>query len=320
MSSPDVSATPIEGHQQLRISEEYSRIFPINPEEDLALEDSIRTYGQRDRIVVNSEYIVLDGHRRFRVCKKLGIDPRFEVRTFPGKLEETRFVLLANIQRRQLTPFQKAEAGLVLLDIESEAAHERLRTSRGSSKKDTEVEADARLAPIGARQIPDSEKGKAADIVAKEIGLKPKTFGRALTILRSNVGEEILQKLRTGELTIYAVSERLKPADAEGDNKSSAVTGSSEAARHRSIKVKNTKVQPATKESAGSSRINHGSTEDTPDTITATKICIGCRKQEASAGTDLCVECLILIRMLRGVESTKLPLGKMTLAVSASSL
>src|SRR5579872_1506942 len=110
---------------QLRISEEYSHIFPVNPEEDLALENSIRTEGQRDLIVVNEGYVVLDGHRRYRACTKLGIPPKYEIRHFSSKLEEKRFVIRANVQRRQLTPFQKAEAGVLLLEIESEAALER---------------------------------------------------------------------------------------------------------------------------------------------------------------------------------------------------
>ena len=113
MSSTGVRATRIEGHQKLRISDEYSRIFPTNTEEDLALEDSIRTYGQRDPILVNPEYAVLDGHRRVRACRKIDIPPKFEIRTFPSKLDEMRFVLLANVQRRQLTAFQKPKQGCI---------------------------------------------------------------------------------------------------------------------------------------------------------------------------------------------------------------
>src|ERR1700693_2101629 len=42
LSSTDVSATPIERHQKLRIFDDYSRIFPLNAEEDLVFEASLR--------------------------------------------------------------------------------------------------------------------------------------------------------------------------------------------------------------------------------------------------------------------------------------
>ncbi|MDA4130035.1 MAG: ParB N-terminal domain-containing protein [Thaumarchaeota archaeon] len=309
---------PVEKHPPLRISEEYSQVFPTNPQDDLALEDSIRKYGQRDPIVVNPELTVLDGHRRLRACTKLGIKPKFEIRAYPNKLEEKRFVLLANLQRRQLNPFQRAEAGLELLGIESKAAHERLRTSHGEPEKGSDADNDGRLVPIGTRQSTDSQKGKAAEIVARQIGLTPRTFQRALTILRSDVGLDVLQKLRTGEYSIYTVFSRLKSPVAKDDSKTSRAD-LSEGLRLGKTPAKNANVRAMTNELASDSTINEKGTEGVVDPLTNAKICTGCRKEETPAGTGLCTSCLYLIRLLRGVESSRLPSGKMTLTVSASS-
>ena len=110
------------------INPEYEKLLPkLSSEEFEALKKSIREEGLHYPIIVNQDKIVLDGHHRLRVCKELGIEPRFEVwRSFEANpLLERKFVIEVNLRRRHLSEFQRAELAYPLLEIENELAKQR---------------------------------------------------------------------------------------------------------------------------------------------------------------------------------------------------
>lgn len=64
-------------------------------------------------VIVNKDGIALDGHNRIRACKELGIPVQYHTKDF-DPLEEKKFVIEANLNRRHLNEFQKAELGYLL--------------------------------------------------------------------------------------------------------------------------------------------------------------------------------------------------------------
>jgi ParB-like chromosome segregation protein Spo0J len=98
----------------LKINEEYRSLLPplSEPESD-ALKRSIKEDGLHYPIIANKHGIVLDGHNRLKLCRELGIKPRFEIRDFSDdRLREKKFVIVTNLRRRHLNDFQKIEHSL----------------------------------------------------------------------------------------------------------------------------------------------------------------------------------------------------------------
>ncbi len=162
---------------ELKIKPEYERLNdPLTPEEYEALKESIKKEGQKVPIVVNKQGIILDGHHRFKICKELGIEPKYRIEEHEDEIE---YVLIANLLRRHYNAFQKAERGMFLYEREKKKAKE--RQLKGFP--------------------PDGRKGEATEFVAKEIGLSKRTFERALKVIKE--GSEIVKKkLRNEEWSI----------------------------------------------------------------------------------------------------------------------
>lgn len=152
---------------------------------------SIQTEGQHFPIVINEMSEILDGHHRYRVCQELGIEPKVEKRVFSDKLLEKKFVIEANLRRRQLTDFEKAEFGLLLMEIEAERAKQRQGTRT-----------DLTSGTSGSNEPKVTEdSGRARDVVARQIGLSSTTFQRALTIIEKG-SEKLKAKCRKDQTSI----------------------------------------------------------------------------------------------------------------------
>ena len=150
---------------------EYEALLPKLPKKEYdALKESIQKEGQHYPIVVNKEKFILDGHNRFEICKELNIEPKVETKIFPSKLFEEKFVIESNLRRRHLTPFQKAELAAPLMPIERELAKQRM-------SKAGKIGVKIREGRVGSNEHTHNFDGKARDIVAREVGLSPITFG-----------------------------------------------------------------------------------------------------------------------------------------------
>jgi ParB-like chromosome segregation protein Spo0J len=103
---------------ELKVNPGYEKLLPNLPSDEYeALKDSIKNERALP-LVVNGEGVILDGHHRYRVCSDLGFKPKIEVKNFPNKLLEKKFVIEANLRRRHLNDFQKAELAYPLLEMQ----------------------------------------------------------------------------------------------------------------------------------------------------------------------------------------------------------
>lgn len=113
-------------------------------------------------MTVNSKGVVLAGHRRLKACIELGIETvKVEIIDFDTPEEEVEFIVLDNHQREK-TVEQKAKEARVLKEVESKLAEKRMKSGINQYTKSSPV-------PDSAHP---SEKGKARDIVAKNVGLR----------------------------------------------------------------------------------------------------------------------------------------------------
>lgn len=133
--------------------------------EDISdLVKKIKKSGRVHTMTVNSDGIVLAGHRRLKACIELGIETvNVEVVDFDTPEEEIEFIVLDNHQRDK-TVEQKAKEARALKEVESKLAE--IRRKATQNNKAAKKLADT---PNSAEQV---KKGEARDIVAENVGLR----------------------------------------------------------------------------------------------------------------------------------------------------
>lgn len=90
----------------LFIDDEFKNLlWPLTAEQYEALEKSIIGEGCRDALVVWGD-IIVDGHNRYEICKKHGIEFRVEKKEFETRVEVLDWIDLNQIGRRNLTKDQ----------------------------------------------------------------------------------------------------------------------------------------------------------------------------------------------------------------------
>jgi len=80
------------------------------------MKESIKIDGQKVPIIVNQNNVIIDGYTRFQICKELHIKPKSQIIKFKSTLEEIKYILTANAQRRDLSIFERFLAGERLYD------------------------------------------------------------------------------------------------------------------------------------------------------------------------------------------------------------
>ena len=188
----------------LTIKEEYQHVIrPLSTLEYHSLKQSILQDPEPFVLIhVNENLTILDGYHRWRICQEEGITPYIRVNILNGDtLAEKNFILQHNIARRQLGDHEKYAYGYDILKTEEEKARGRQIELAGTRKKDDDIT----LVPIGTKV----ETGRSAEIVAKQIGGKTRTFQRYIYALE-NGSEELKQKLRQGEITPFNACNQIK--------------------------------------------------------------------------------------------------------------
>ncbi len=109
---------------EIRVDADIAGLIPaLSPEELVQLEANIVAEGCRDPLVAWAEKgILLDGHNRHRICQERGIE--FDVRelSFADRNAAMAWVIRNQFGRRNLTPYNRGELALKLVEVESAEA------------------------------------------------------------------------------------------------------------------------------------------------------------------------------------------------------
>jgi len=98
-----------------------SLIPPPTMEEYTGLEKSLTDEGCRDALVI-WEGIVIDGHNRFEICQREGIPFRTLEKSFGDRAAVKDWIIRNQFNRRNLSPYQRAELALKLEGLFREKA------------------------------------------------------------------------------------------------------------------------------------------------------------------------------------------------------
>ncbi|RYC67062.1 ParB N-terminal domain-containing protein [Spirosoma sordidisoli] len=162
-------------------------IPPLLPDEQAQLENNIRKDGCREALLVwettegslagsddiSPVYVLVDGHNRYGICQRFGIDFRVNLVSFSGMDEVRSFMIENQLGRRNLTPEQTAYfRGLRYLDE---------RGTRGKYKRDNHKGQNVPYASadfIDTASNPEAKAESTAQKIAKQYNVNEKTIKR----------------------------------------------------------------------------------------------------------------------------------------------
>lgn len=165
---------------RLKVNPEYVALWGELPKREYeALKESIRDDGLLEKIVVNPDLEMLDGHHRYKVLDELGIDiteEHYEIQDHGGRDGDLLYILRTQINRRHATPFRRIENARPLYRRYQEELLKRMKA--------------------GVRDpVANLPQGKYRDKLAKITGISARTIQMALYILE-NGNEEDKDALR----------------------------------------------------------------------------------------------------------------------------
>lgn len=149
------------------------------------LEEKIKRSGQVHTLVATSKGVVLAGHRRLKVCKKLGIEEvDVEIIDFDTPEQEVEY-LIDNNATREKTNEQKGREAIALKKALSDLAAKRKLSKLKQNRADDGVqnahvdvpnsalpEQSTDTPKLAERKEELQESGETRNIVAKKVGLK----------------------------------------------------------------------------------------------------------------------------------------------------
>lgn len=178
----------------IHINKEYERaVPPLSDEEYSALEESIRTRGLHNPIVINSKGTILDGHNRYSILYKLDLPIDYTIKDFDNEDEEFQYVVESNINRRQLSPFAKIECYEKLIQKFQEKGRQNM------------------LATLRGEKIPFAQGGSAIHF-AKTLGMGQRRMQDAFYIMKHG-NSQLKRQLRENKITINAAKQLLTKSD-----------------------------------------------------------------------------------------------------------
>ena len=175
--------------------------------------------------------IIIDGHTRYAICLKLGITPKYKIKSFKGEKDEKLYARIVNLKRRHLTPMQRYE----LVEDEIEDIKKEVKAEGVKFKKENE----GKLVDHNKRR-----KHQSAGRVGSMIDLSANSVEK-LKAIKKHGSKSTINKVRRGKLNIgegYAKvrEERRERKDTKFIKRSSALVGIS--SRKKMTNLHNSKI------------------------------------------------------------------------------
>jgi hypothetical protein len=188
-------------------------IDPLTPNEHAALERSLLAEGCRDALVLWGEVLV-DGHNRYAICRKHGIEFKTVQNTAFKSLDDVMLWMIDNqLGRRSVTDFQRGVLALRKRDILASRVKAEMDATIGESAEPapaaaTSADNDAGTPPWDASGDPDaipSASIKTREDIARVAGISSNTIGQ-IEKIRKTAAPELMEAVRVGTISINAAA------------------------------------------------------------------------------------------------------------------
>lgn len=188
---------------EFTIDEGLRKLIPtLSEAEREQLEQNLIREGCRDPLVIWQEKdVLLDGHHRFEICRRLQVPYKTERISLKDRDAAKAWVITNQFGRRNLAPYVRAELALQLAPLIAGKAKANLKTGATGLRGGSPLQKSAKA--IDTREE-----------VAKVAGVSHDTIDKAKKIAEK-APESVKAKLRTGETTINAVYRDLTKKEKE---------------------------------------------------------------------------------------------------------
>jgi tRNA G10 N-methylase Trm11 len=179
-----VTVTEETGSSAIQVLKEYEELVPrMTPQEYKELKEDIKENGLDRAIVVTQNYVVLDGHHRFKICKELGItDIKHEVKHFDTKLDEKIYVVSTALLRRQLDPWDRDNLVLKRKDFQRQkyelSEEGRKKIEEANKQRSIQKSLEGQLEQFSNKSTPANNVGWSSKSTRRKYHSDKKTYER----------------------------------------------------------------------------------------------------------------------------------------------
>ena len=177
----------------ITINEELrSFIDPLTANEHAALERSLLAEGCRDALVLWGD-VLIDGHNRYDICTRHGIEFRTVQNTTFNSLDDVMLWVIDNhLARRSVSDFQRGVLALRKKDIVSARVAQRAAEPKAPARQD-------------APKVPESPPWNTREDVAKAARVSSNTISQ-IERIRKAATPQLVEAVRSGTISINAAA------------------------------------------------------------------------------------------------------------------
>lgn len=182
----------------MKVNEEFRKLIPaLSDEEFTQLERNCLQDGIRDAIVVWNDTII-DGHNRYEIAKKHGLEFRTESKEFDTEGEVKEWMIMHQFGRRNLSVWDRSQLALKLEDVFKAKAKESKAEKVSHYRQTGEVIQKSEEPPI----VTIKEVAKVANVSHDTIA--------KVKHIEAKAPEEVKQELKAGRMSINEAYKGIK--------------------------------------------------------------------------------------------------------------
>ena len=182
---------------------------PLSDIEFTKLKLSIETqgYDEAKPIVLWKEFpdTIVDGHHRYKICRELGIEPVYIVKSFDSLDKAILYTLQRQIEQRNLTAAQKTEIFEQILPLE-----EKIKLEEEARKHQISNLKKGDETPVALPRIATENSSKRVAVkIAEKAGVSPATVYRVHAVHRDGA-PEVKEMMSKGEVSAKTADKFVK--------------------------------------------------------------------------------------------------------------
>lgn len=182
----------------MKVNEEFRKLIPALSNEEFAqLERNCLQDGIRDAIVVWNDTII-DGHNRYEIAKKHGLEFRTESKDFDTEGDVKEWMIMHQFGRRNLSNYQRSILALELEEVFREKVKESKAEKVSHYRQTGEVKQKSAEPPIETRKELAKVANVSHDTIAK------------VKVIEAKAPEEVKQELKAGRMSINEAYKGIK--------------------------------------------------------------------------------------------------------------
>ena len=192
--------------RELKIDPELRDLLPpLTNEEYKQLEKNIIENGfDKNFPIMEWHGFIVDGHNRYSICKKHGIDYVVGTLAYETKEEVMEWMLDIQLGRRNLSPIQRIAVAEKYRPIYERLARENLRLAEGGDRRSKEYIKNQGVENLPQVDFSKKERNPTTSEKLSDIaGVSEKTYRMGAKVLNSD-NEDIKQRVLSGETSISA--------------------------------------------------------------------------------------------------------------------